>query len=176
LVREVTEVWGGIDILVTNIGGPPTGSFDEISNEQWLQAFQGVWLSATDAIRASLPGMRKQKWGRVILVTSMVAKEPFEGLTISNGLRSGLLGLAKSISNEVAADGVTINSILPGYIRTERLNELGVNEAETSGEIPAGRLGEPSELASLAAYLASEQASYITGQAIGCDGGRVRGA
>ena len=166
---------GGIDILVTNTGGPPKGTFDKITTEQWQQGFQGLWMSAVEAIQASLPQMKFQKWGRIILVTSAAAKEPMTGLTVSNGLRAGLLGLTKSISHEIAAHGITINALLPGYTRTERLMELGIPEEKITGQIPAGRLAEPSEMGNLAAFLASEGAGYITGQAICSDGGYLKG-
>lgn len=176
LVRTVSERFeGGVEILVTNTGGPPKGSFPEITSEQWLMGFKGLWMSAVEAIQAVLPSMREEKWGRILLVTSAAAKEPIAGLTVSNGLRAGLLGLAKSLSAEVAADGVTVNALLPGYTRTERLKELGVAEEKITSQIPARRLGRPEEFAALATFLASDQAAYITGQAIACDGGYLRG-
>ncbi len=175
LVIEAVKKFGPIDILVTNAGGPPKGSFEDSTSEKWNEAFQGLWLSATDAIQEVLPSMKERKWGRILLVTSAAAKEPMSGLTLSNGLRAGLLGLTKSISNEVAAYGVTINALLPGYTDTERLQELKVPKEKILSVIPAGRLGRPDEFASLATYLASEQAGYISGQAIACDGGYLHG-
>lgn len=175
LVEEVVAKLGGVDILVTNTGGPAAGKFTDISPEAWQSGFQGLWMSAVDAMRASLPGMQSRKWGRILLVTSIAAKEPLAGLTVSNGLRAGLLGLTKSISHEIAADGVTINALLPGYTKTERLAELGVSDDKITSQVPARRLGRPEELAALAAFLASNQAGYITGQAISCDGGYLRG-
>jgi 3-oxoacyl-[acyl-carrier protein] reductase len=175
ILQELGSRWGGVDIVVTNTGGPPAGTFEQITDEKWLAGFQGLWLSAVDAIREALPAMRKQKWGRIILITSTAAKEPIPGLTVSNGLRAGLLGLAKSLSREVASQGITVNAILPGYIRTERLAELGVSQADLEKQVPAGRVGEPAELAALAAFLASERASYVSGQAIACDGARLHG-
>lgn len=170
-VEAVHREWGGLDILVCNTGGPPKGKFLELSAEDWQAGFQGLWLSAVDGMRASLPFMKAARWGRILLVTSMAAKEPVSGLTISNGLRAGLLGLAKSISQEVAGDGVTVNCLLPGYTATERMQQLGVNEETIVTQIPARRLGRPEEFAATAAFLASEQAAYITGQAIAVDGG-----
>jgi 3-oxoacyl-[acyl-carrier protein] reductase len=119
--------------------------------------------------------MQERKWGRILLVTSAAAREPMAGLTISNGLRAGLLGLTKSISNEVAGFGVTINALLPGYTRTERLIELNIPEEKITQHIPAGRLGEPEEFAALATFLASERAGYISGQMIAVDGGYLKG-
>ena len=174
LIQQVERQLGGLDILVTNTGGPPKGPFEELTPAQWQEGFQSLWLSATDSIRAALPGMRQRKWGRILLVTSAAAREPMAGLNISNGLRAGLLGLTKSISNEVARDGITINALLPGYTDTERLQELNIPTDKITSQIPAGRLGKPEELAALAAFLASEPAAYVTGQAIACDGGYLR--
>jgi 3-oxoacyl-[acyl-carrier protein] reductase len=170
VVEAAAKQLSGLDILVTNTGGPPKGRFHEITTAAWQAGFQSLWLSTTEAVNAALPGMRAQKYGRVLLVTSVAAKEPMAGLTVSNGLRAGLLGLAKSLSIEVAADGVTVNALLPGYTRTERLKELKVDDSMLA-QIPARRLGEPEELAALAAFLASPRAAYVTGQAIAADGG-----
>ncbi len=174
-VKDAVAQVGGIDILVTNTGGPPKGSIFDLTAEQWQTGFQGLWLSATDAIREALPGMKERGFGRILLITSAAAKEPMPGLTVSNGLRAGLLGLTKSASNEIAGFGITINSLLPGYTRTERLKELKIPEEKITAHIPAGRLGEPNELADLAAFLSSERAAYITGQTIAVDGGYLKG-
>lgn len=174
-VRTAAEHLGGLDILVTNTGGPPTGSFLDLSAEQWQKGFEGLWQSATDAMRAAIPGMRANGWGRILLVTSVAAREPIANLTVSNALRAGLLGLANTLSREVAPMGITVNALLPGYTKTERLAELGVSDEQMAGQIPAGRLGRPEELAALATFLASDRAAYITGQAIACDGGWMRG-
>lgn len=171
LVHDAIHQLGGVDILVTNTGGPPKGDFASITPEAWAQGFQALWLSAVDAIQAALPGMRERRWGRIVLVTSTSAREPISGLTISNGLRPGLVGLAKSLSREVAADGVTVNAVLPGYTDTDRMRQLGVSAEAIAAQIPARRLGKPEELGGLCAFLASEAGAYITGQAIACDGG-----
>lgn len=175
VVQSVIRAWEGLDILVTNTGGPPTGRFPQVSDDHWRIGFQGIFLSAVDAIQAALPGMTAQRWGRILMITSISAKEPLAGLTVSNGLRAGLLGLAKSLSAEVAPAGVTVNALLPGYTRTERLQELGVPESQLVSRVPAARLGEPGELAAMAAFLASERAAYVTGQAIAVDGGFLKG-
>ena len=174
LMHQVMERWGGIDILVTNTGGPPKGNFADLSAEEWQTGFSSLWVSAVEAIRLALPGMKARQWGRILLVTSVAAKEPLAGLTVSNALRAGLLGLTNSLSREVAAEGITVNALMPGYTKTERLAELGIPDESLTNQIPAGRLGRPEELGALAAFLASEQASYITGQAIACDGGYLR--
>jgi len=131
-------------------------------------------LSATESIVAALPGMKERRWGRILLVTSFAAREPMPHLTFSNGLRAGLLGLTKTVSNEIAGFGVTINCLLPGYTDTERLRELKIPADKITAQIPAGRLGRPEEFGALAAFLASEPAAYITGQAVACDGGALR--
>ena len=119
--------------------------------------------------------MQEKQWGRVIVLTSTSAKEALPDMNISNAFRAGLLGLVKSLSNELAASGITVNALLPGYIETDRLRELGVRAEAVKHLIPAGRIGRPEELAAVAAFLASEQASYVSGQALAVDGGRLRG-
>ncbi len=174
LVKDVVSKLGGIDVLVVNTGGPPKGLFADLSLDAWQEGFQKLYLSAIESMQAALPHMRKQKWGRILFSTSTAAKQPIAKLTVSNSLRSGLLGLMKTVSQEVAAEGITVNALMPGSTRTERLAELGRSEAELVQEIPAKRLGEPEEYAALAVFLASQQAGYITGQAIACDGGLIK--
>jgi 3-oxoacyl-[acyl-carrier protein] reductase len=169
------KMGGSIDILVTNNGGPPKGAFTQLTHAQWVEGFYGLWMSAVDSISEALPTMKEKKWGRVILVTSLTAKEPTTALTVSSGYRAGLSGLCKSISTEVAPFNITVNAILPGYTMTDRLKELGIDLEKVAQDIPARRIGKPEELASLAVYLASEPAAYINGQSILCDGGATRG-
>lgn len=147
----------------------------DVSSPMWQEGFQGLWMSAVEGIRAVLPGMQERRWGRIVLITSVAAKEPVANLTVSNALRAGLLGLANTLSREAAPHGVTVNSVLPGYTKTERLTELGVSDESLSAQIPARRLGRPDELAALTVYLCSQQAAYITGQAIAVDGGLLMG-
>lgn len=165
---------GGVDILCVNTGGPAKAQFAAVTLDAWQHGFQSLFISAVESIQAALPGMRERKWGRILLVTSVAAKEPMPALTVSNALRAGLLGLTKSLSDEVACDGVTVNALLPGYTRTSRMAQLGVTDAQIAGQVPARRMGEPHEFAALAAFLASEPAAYITGQAVACDGGWLR--
>ena len=171
LVGESEKRLGPLDVLVVNTGGPPPGLFADLSEAAWRTAFESLWISSVGAMRAALPGMRARRWGRVILVTSVAAREPVANLMLSNSLRAGLHGLVNALSREVAADGVTINALMPGYTLTERLAELKLDEAELATQIPAGRLGRAEDFAAVAAFLASEQANYLTGQAVACDGG-----
>ena len=172
---EAIKKMNGLDILVMNTGGPNKGSFADITNEQWHLDFQNLWMSFIEAVKEVLPVMKSQKYGRILLITSLAAKEPLSNLTTSNGLRAGLAGLCKSLANEVAADGITVNVLLPGYTATDRLKELNLSEEKIKQMVPAGRLGDPQELASLASFLASPLAGYITGQSIAVDGGVLRG-
>jgi 3-oxoacyl-[acyl-carrier protein] reductase len=174
VLRAAMDRLGGIDILVANTGGPPTGTFETTTDEAWRQAFDGLWMSTVQLIRGCLPGMRERRWGRIMIVTSVSANEPLPNLMISNALRPGLHGLINALSREVAADGITVNAIMPGYTLTERLRELGIDDQKVAPQIPAGRAGRPEEFGALAAFLASEQAAYICGQAIACDGGYLR--
>jgi 3-oxoacyl-[acyl-carrier protein] reductase len=171
LVTEAERRIGPIDVLVVNTGGPPPGLFAELTDTAWRAAFESLWMSSVGAIRAALPGMRQRRFGRVILVTSVAASEPVPNLMLSNALRAGLHGLVNALSREVAADGVTVNALLPGYTLTERLGELQLDEARLVAQIPAGRIGRPRDFGAVAAFLASEPAGYITGQALAVDGG-----
>lgn len=177
--RTVTEkaiaATGGLDILVTNTGGPAKGTFDQVTDEQWMTDFQSIWMSVVESMRAALPGMRERGFGRVLMVTSVAAKQPLAALTTSNGLRAGLAGLVRSVATEVAAQGVTLNILLPGYTATDRLKELNLSDEKVKQMVPAGRLGDPRELADLATFLASPRAGYITGQSFAVDGGVLKG-
>jgi 3-oxoacyl-[acyl-carrier protein] reductase len=175
-----------VDILVTNSGGPPSGSFESFSAESWDAATRLLLTSAVELTRAVLPGMKERRWGRILNVTSIAAKQPIEGLMLSNSLRAAVIGFARTLANEVAPFGITVNNLLPGFTRTDRVTQLAQAAAEKSGgsdggivakwekEIPMGRLGEPREFAALAAFLASERASYITASSIAVDGGWIR--
>jgi 3-oxoacyl-[acyl-carrier protein] reductase len=174
-IEEASRAMGGVDILVLNTGGPPKAPFQEVTSSQWQEGFNALWMSVVEGVQAALPQMRERKWGRILLVTSAAAKQPIAGLTISNGLRAGLLGLANSLSKEVGRDGVTVNVLLPGHTMTERLKALGIDEAKIATEIPVGRVGKPEEFGATAAFLASEGAAVITGQAIAVDGGWTQG-
>lgn len=177
---------GGVDILVTNVGGPPAGSFEQHSPEVWQAAFQQNLESVLNLTRAVLPGMKERGWGRILNITSIAVKQPVDQLILSNSLRAAVTGFARTLANEVAAYGITVNNVLPGYTHTERIEQLANTSAAARGcspedvfadwqqQIPMGRLGTPKEFAALVAFLASERASYITGTSIPVDGGWVR--
>jgi 3-oxoacyl-[acyl-carrier protein] reductase len=186
VVAGALEKFGRVDILVNNSGGPPSGPFESYTPETWEAATRLLLFSVVGFTRALLPGMKERKWGRILNVTSIAVKQPIEGLMLSNSLRAAVTGFARSLANEVASFNVTVNNLMPGYTRTDRMEQLGRAAAERSGipikdtfakwekEIPMGRLGEPREFAALAAFLASDRASYITGSSIAVDGGWIR--
>jgi 3-oxoacyl-[acyl-carrier protein] reductase len=186
VASEAAAKFGQVDILVTNAGGPPAGPFESHAWDVWERAVHLTLRSAVELTRAVLPGMRARRWGRVVHVTSIAVKQPVDNLMLSNSIRSAVTGFSRTLANEVAADGVTVNCVLPGYTRTERVEELADANAAKEGltrrdvlarferEIPMKRLGESDELAAMAVFLASERASYITGQSIVVDGGWIR--
>jgi 3-oxoacyl-[acyl-carrier protein] reductase len=186
VVRSGIDEFGRIDILITNNGGPPTGQFENLTAEQWQAATQLTLFSAIELTRQVLPGMKERRWGRLLNITSIAVKQPVENLMLSNSLRAALTGFARTLANEVATIGITVNNVMPGYTRTERLEDLAEMLAKKEGissnefasrwaaEIPMRRLGEPREFAALVAFLVSERASYITGQSIAVDGGWIR--
>ena len=137
LIENLVSKVGPIDILVTNTGGPQKANFLEVSDEQWNTDFQSLWMSPVEAIKAVIPHMKENNYGRILMVTSIAALEPLEGLTTSNGLRAGLSGLAKSISNEFSANGITINLLLPGYTNTDRLKALNLSDEKVKAMVPA---------------------------------------
>jgi len=186
VVAAAEAQFGRVDILVTNTGGPPSGPFGQHDAAAWQAAYDLLLHPPVAMARAVLPGMRERRWGRIVAVTSIAVKQPVDGLILSNSLRAGLTGFARSLANETAREGITVNCVLPGFTRTDRVVELaqataardGVPEAEVYAkwerEIPMGRIGEVAEFAALVGFLASERASYITGQSIAVDGGWIR--
>ncbi len=186
VVNSGLEKFGQIDILVTNAGGPPAGQFESLSREAWDTATRLTLHSVLELTRQILPVMKERRWGRILNITSIAVKQPVENLMLSNSLRLAVTGFARTLANEVATYGITVNNIMPGYTRTERVEELAQMMAEKEGispdefvarwekEIPMRRIGEPREFAALAAFLVSERASYITGTSIPVDGGWIR--
>lgn len=150
------------------------GDFLDLTPEDWDHSYQGLWMSAIEAIHEALPHMKKQNWGRIILSTSTTSKQAIPNLTLSNAYLSDLMGVMKSVAMEVASEGITANVIMPGSTHTRRMENFKKSLEELAKEIPAKRLGKPEEFAALATLLASGQAAYITGQAIACDGGLIR--
>ncbi len=178
LVHRVAEKFGRLDILFCNAGGPPAAPFKDQPEDAWHRAIELNLLSTIHLARAAVPIMQKAKWGRVICLVSVAAKQPLPGLILSTTARAGVLGFAKALSDEVASDGITVNSICPGFIATERVEELTKTKPEMMkqmrAQIPMGRIGNPSELAAAVTFLASEPASYITGAVLQVDGGFTR--
>ncbi|MBI4501244.1 MAG: SDR family oxidoreductase [Gemmatimonadetes bacterium] len=186
LVHRVRDRFGSVDILVCNAGGPPAVQFATALPENWQAALELNLLSTIHLCRAATPIMRKHHWGRIICLTSVAAKQPMTGLILSTTARAGVLGFAKTLADELAQEGITVNSVCPGYVRTERLEDLARQRSKQTkrttieelnhfvADIPVGRMGEPEELAAAVAFLASERASYITGVALQVDGGYIR--
>jgi 3-oxoacyl-[acyl-carrier protein] reductase len=179
--------FGQVDILVTNTGGPPAAQFLKLSEDQWRAGIDSTLMNVVRLCRMVIPVMQERKWGRILHLTSFVAKQPIELLTVSSTLRAGISGLTKTLADQVARDGILVNAILPGHFRTDRQRHLaevrskeqGITEEEyfrkAAEAIPLGRFGDASELAHVAAFLCSERASYVTGASIQVDGGLYRG-
>lgn len=185
-VARTVEQFGRLDVVVTNAGGPPPGEFMKFTDEDWENAFRLNFLSAVRLTREAVPHMRKVGGGRVINISSYAVKEPIPGLVLSNGVRSGAIGLAKSLSRELAKDNILVNNVCPGRIDTDRARKLNQARAERlkkpveeidremAAEIPLGRYGTAEETANLIVFLGSDKARYITGTTIQIDGGLVR--
>lgn len=186
VVDATVERFGGLDILVNNSGGPQHGVFAELSDDAWREGFEVVTLNFVRFVRAALPHMRARGWGRIVGIQSLSVKQPVPFLDLSNGIRPGVAGLTKALMPDLAKDGITINLILPGMFATARIHPgLASEDPEErdraladlqplAESIPLGRLGDPAELGDLVAFLASEQASYITGAVYQVDGGAIR--
>ncbi|HTJ62353.1 MAG TPA: SDR family oxidoreductase [Alphaproteobacteria bacterium] len=187
LIGEIESKLGAIDIAVMNTGGPPTGVFESLSLEQWQGAFHSLVEPVVHLSQLVLPGMVAKKWGRILAVTSFVARQPADLMSLSNSLRAAVNGVMRTLANEYGKHGITVNSILPGYILTDRMRKVARSQAEAKGlpadtafdaiaaNVPLGRLGQPDEFGNLAAFLVSDAASYVTGQAITIDGGLSKG-
>lgn len=187
LVSETVNKYSTVDILVNNAGGPPVGTFEEHSLEAWQKAVELNLYSTITFSKLVIPYMKKKGWGRIVNMTSYSVKQPVEGLILSNSVRAGVTGLTKSMSNELGQYGILVNNVCPGRIHTDRITQLAEEKAKRSGitldqalesmndGVPLGRVGKPEEFADLVVFLASERASYITGDSILIDGGLSRG-
>jgi 3-oxoacyl-[acyl-carrier protein] reductase len=186
VVRETVAQWGAVNILVNNAGGPPPGIFDDMDDAEWQSAFELNLLSTIRLVREVLPHMRKAGGGAIVNIQSTSVKEPIDNLILSNSIRSGVIGLAKSLALELAKDNIRVNNVLPGLIMTDRQRQmltvwgekLGKSFEDTKrlreGQVPLGRFGEPEDVADMILFLASDRAGYITGVTVQVDGGRVR--
>ncbi|MBI4419923.1 MAG: SDR family oxidoreductase [Gemmatimonadetes bacterium] len=186
LVHEVRDRFGGVDILICNAGGPPAVQFLNAPPDSWKGSLELNLVSTINLCRAAVPHMRKRQWGRIICITSVAAKQPMAGLILSTTARAGVMGFAKSLADELASDGITVNVVCPGYVRTERVEDLARQRSRQTkrttkeemsafvADVPVGRMGEPEEVAAAIAFLASQPASYITGVALQVDGGYIR--
>jgi 3-oxoacyl-[acyl-carrier protein] reductase len=178
--------FGRVDICITNAGGPPSKLFESTTEQDWRTWIDQLLMSTVYFAKEVLPVMKKNAWGRFITITSYSVKQPVEGLLLSNSLRAGVTGLVRTLANEYAQFGITVNNVCPGYTRTDRLDDLAEMNASRTGTTqeqvfanwyklsPAGRLGKPEELAAVVAFLASERASYVNGVSLTVDGGTTR--
>lgn len=186
MVEQAVKEFGTVEILICNAGGPPSGPADEFSLDDYRRALELNLLSTVNLCYEVMPLMKKQHWGRIITMTSVAAKQPIDNLILSNTSRAGALGFSKSLSSQLAPYGITVNSVCPGYTKTERVEDLA-KSFEKSGkgtskdfyrniekDIPMARMGRPEEIAQAVAFLASERASYITGVALQVDGGYIK--
>ena len=186
-VAAVAQKFGGVDVCVTNAAGPPSRNFFTASADDWRKAFEMNFLSTVHFAREVIPWMQKKRWGRLVTITSVSVKQPIPDLILSNAVRAGVVGLVKSMANEFGKDGITVNNVGPGYTATERLKSLAATRALAAGlkpedmyekwsaDTPLKRIAQPEEVADAIVFLASERASYITGQTLLVDGGSYRG-
>jgi len=186
-VETAAAEFGRLDILVTNTGGPRPGGFEGVSADDWEAAFRVTLANVVHLVRAAVPHMRANHWGRIVNIASLSAKQPIDGLVLSNAFRPAIAGLAKTLANELGKDGILVNTLCPGYTRTDRLQEIAEVRSKKAGttpeqilaglaaDVPLGRVGTPEEFAAVAAFLCSERASFVSGATIPVDGGACKG-
>ena len=186
-VEAAANAFGRLDILVTNTGGPKPGAFDAVDDVRWEEAFHTTLANVFHLARAAVPHMKRNRWGRIVNIASLSAKQPIDGLLLSNVFRPAIVGLAKTLANELGADGILVNTVCPGYTRTDRLQEVMEARAKAAGttpekvladlakSVPLGRVAEPEEFAAVVAFLCSEPASFLTGLTLAVDGGACKG-
>ncbi len=182
LIKRAEEAFGGVDILVANAGGPPRGNLEEMTDDQWYGAFETTVLFVVRLVRGVLPSMKRKNWGRILTIQSVSVKQPVPGLLLSNGVRPGVAGMVKTLSEELGTHNITINVVCPGKIMTDRflsgVKQSGLSQEDYlkrgSQDVPLGRIGTPEEFANVMVFLASERASYVTGVAMQVDGGLIR--
>lgn len=183
LVDRAVNAFGHIDILVANAGGPPRGYFEDMTDEQWQGAFDVSLLSVVRLVRGVLPSMKARRWGRILTIQSVSVKQPIPELLLSNAVRPGVAGMMKTLAGQLGKDGITVNTVCPGKIMTDRflggqkISGLSREQylARAVEDVPVGRIGTPEEFANVIVFLASERASYVTGVSVQVDGGLVRG-
>jgi len=186
-IGETVGAFGRLDILVTNTGGPPAGNFETTDAAEWEKAYHGLLANVIHLVRAAAPHMKQAKWGRILNIASLSVKQPIDNLILSNTFRPAIAGFSKSLSKELGPHGILVNTICPGYTRTDRLEELAESRVKAAGitkdqyyemlgkNVPLGRVAEPEEFAAVAAFLCSERASYVSGIALAVDGGSSAG-
>lgn len=177
LLASTLAYFGKVDILVTNTGGPPSGKFEDLTQEDWNSTYELLLGSAVSLVRGVLPGMKKQGWGRIIAITSQAVKQPVANLILSNSVRVAVVGLMKTLANELGEYNITVNNVMPGYTKTNRLMDLlkkNPSIESATNEIPLKRFGTPEEFAAAVTFIASERASYITGVSLAVDGGWIK--
>jgi len=177
VIDAALSAFGNVDILVTNTGGPPPGKFETHDEAAWEGAYRLLLASAVALINGFLPGMKENNSGRIIAITSQAVKQPVDNLILSNSVRASVVGLCRTLANELGPYGITVNNVMPGYTNTDRLKKLMANADSFQGiekDVPLGRVGEPDEFAAMVTFLASARASYITGVSVPVDGGWIK--